>query len=132
MTTTVGFNDTLNGQSVMSHQRGMTVIGLLMAAITIGFVALMVVQVVPMYFNDQKITAIFKALEEERGTERQLRGTIEHYLDINMVNHVTAQDFKFEPIGTGTRVSLDYEARARIVGNLAIVATFSHQVDVPR
>jgi len=132
MMATAGFNDTINGQGVMSRQRGMTVIGLLMAAITIGFVALMVMQVVPMYLNDQKVAAIFKALENERGTERQLRGTIERYLDINMVNHVTAQDFKFEQTGRGTRVSLDYEARARIAGNLAIVATFSHQVDVPR
>ena len=84
MMATAGFNDTINGQGVMSRQRGLTVIGLLMAAIAIGFVALIVVQVVPMYLNDQKVAAVFKALENERGTERQLRSAIERRLDVNI------------------------------------------------
>ncbi|MFP4272757.1 MAG: DUF4845 domain-containing protein [Halothiobacillaceae bacterium] len=116
----------------LGQQRGMTIIGLLLAVIAVGFVALIIMKVVPMYLNDQKIDTVFQKLEETSGNERAIRSTISKSMDVNMVYHVKPDEFKMEKVGNGIRVTLDYEARANVFGNLYIVAEFKHQTNVRR
>jgi len=129
---TSGFIRGADGVKRLSRQRGMTIIGLLMAAVSVGFIAILVMKVVPMYVNDQKVSNIFAAIAEESGGEREIRASIARRMTVNMVNHVELSDFKMESVGRGTRVTLDYEARAHIVGNLYVVAEFKHQAQVSR
>ncbi|HUX82480.1 MAG TPA: DUF4845 domain-containing protein [Halothiobacillus sp.] len=118
-------------KSGLSRQSGMTLIGLIMYAFIAFFVAILLMKVVPLYLTDQKITSIFTQLKNFHGDPREIRSTIDKQMDINEIDNITSKDFKITPIGNGgSHVVYNYEGRADIVGNLAIVASFEHQVNV--
>lgn len=112
------------------HQSGMTLIGLIMYAFIAFFLAILLMKVVPLYLTDQKISSIFTQLKNFHGDARQIRSTIDKQLDINEINNITAKDFKITPFGNGLKVTYNYDGRADIVGNLAVVASFTHSVNV--
>jgi len=119
------------GISRFGRQRGMSLIGLFIAALAIFFAAILVMKIVPMYLTDQKISSIFKQLKDFTGSPREIRDTIDKQLDINEIdNQYHAKDFKITPAGNGYRVVFNYQAKAGIVGNLSVVADFKHQVHV--
>lgn len=113
------------------HQSGMTLIGLIMYAFIAFFLAILLMKVVPLYLTDQKITSIFTQLKNFHGDARQIRSTIDKQLDINEIDdRIHAKDFKITPFGNGLKVTYNYDGRADIVGNLAVVASFTHSVNV--
>ena len=112
------------------HQSGMTLIGLIMYAFIAFFLAILLMKVVPLYLTDQKITSIFNQLKNFHGDAQQIRSTIDKQLDINEIDNMTSKDFKITPFGNGLKVTYNYDGRADIVGNLAVVASFTHTVNV--
>ncbi|MHB8920741.1 MAG: DUF4845 domain-containing protein [Halothiobacillus sp.] len=113
------------------RQSGMTLIGLIMYAFIAFFMAILLMKVVPLYLTDQKITSIFTQLKNFHGDASDIRSTIDKQLDINGINNMTSKDFKITPMGNGgLKVEYNYDGRADIVGNLSIVASFEHQVNV--
>ncbi len=120
-----------NAPRVLRHQSGMTLIGLIMYAFIAFFMAILLMKVVPLYLTDQKITSIFTQLKNFHGDAMAIRSTIDKQLDINEINNMTSKDFKITPMGNGgLKVEYNYDGRANIVGNLSIVASFEHQVNV--
>ncbi|OZB54943.1 MAG: hypothetical protein B7X35_09785 [Halothiobacillus sp. 14-56-357] len=112
------------------NQSGMTLIGLIMYAFIAFFLAILLMKVVPLYLTDQKISSIFKQLQTFHGDAMQIRSTIDKQLDINEIDNITSKDFKITPFGNGLKVTYNYDGRADIVGNLAVVASFTHSVNV--
>lgn len=118
-------------KSGLNRQSGMTLIGLIMYAFIAFFVAILLMKVVPLYLTDQKITSIFTQLKNFHGDPPEIRSTIDKQLDINEIDNITSKEFKITPLGNGgSKVVYNYEGRADIVGNLSIVASFEHQVNV--
>lgn len=119
------------GISRFGRQRGMSLIGLIIAAMAIFFAAILVMKIVPLYLTDQKISSIFKGLQSFSGDPYKIRERIEKQLDINEIDDkYKAKDFKITPAGNGYSVTFNYDAKASIVGNLSVVAAFKHQVHV--
>jgi len=116
----------------LGRQRGMSLIGLIIAAIFVGFIALVVMKTVPLYIADQKLTTMFESLEKESASNpTAIRKTIEKQLYINEVDdHFDAEDFDIRPVSGGYRVTYNYDGRATLFGNLSIVAAFDHQARV--
>lgn len=112
------------------HQSGMTLIGLIMYAFIAFFLAILLMKVVPLYLTDQKITSIFVQLKSFHGSPDEIRRTVNKLLDVNEIDTISAKDFKITPYGNGSKVTYDYDGRADIVGNLAVVASFTHSVNV--
>ncbi|HQT43347.1 MAG TPA: DUF4845 domain-containing protein [Halothiobacillus sp.] len=120
-----------NPNRLSGRQSGMTLIGLIMYAFIAFFMAILLMKVVPLYLTDQKITSIFTQLKNFHGDASAIRSTIDKQLDINEINNMTSKDFKITPMGNGgVKVEYNYDGRADIVGNLSIVASFEHQVNV--
>lgn len=114
----------------LRRQSGLTLVGLIIYAFVAFFIAILLMKVVPLYLTDQKITSIFNQLKNFHGDAQAIRSTIDKQLDINEIDNMTSKDFKITPFGNGLRVTYNYDGRADIVGNLSVVASFEHQVDV--
>jgi len=115
-----------------ARQRGMSLVGLIISAIVLGFAALVVMQVVPLYIADQKLTTIFESLgEESAGSPNEIRKMINKRLDINEIDDkFDPKDFDIRPVTGGYRVTYNYDGRATLIGNLSLVAEFRHQTRV--
>ena len=112
------------------RQQGMSLIGLIISAFVIFFLALLVMKIVPLYLTDQKISSIFNQLQGSSGTPMEIRDTIDKQLDINEIDKYTSKDFQISPAGNGFRVEFNYDGKAHILGNMYVVAEFRHQVHV--
>ncbi|MFN2381309.1 MAG: DUF4845 domain-containing protein [Guyparkeria sp.] len=122
----------LRGVTDPGRQRGMSLVGLVIAAIVLGFAALVVMQVVPLYIADQKLKTIFKSLEEESaGSPAEIRRKIDKQLDINEADdRFDSKEFDIRPVTGGFNVTYNYDGRATLLGNLSLVAEFRHQTRV--
>ena len=114
------------------RQGGMSLIGLIIGAIVLGFAALVVMQVVPIYIADQKLVTIFKSLEKETASSpAEIRRIADKQLYINEVDErFDSKDFDIRPVTGGFDVKYNYEGRATLFANLSLVAEFEHQVRV--
>ncbi len=129
---TAGRVSTFRRGSVAGRQGGMSLVGLIIASIVLGFAALVVMQVVPLYLADQKLTTIFENLEgESAGSPAEIRRKVDKQLDINEIDDdFDSEDFDIRPVSGGFNVVYNYDGRATLIGNLFLVAEFRHQTRV--
>lgn len=130
--TTLKENNRSAFTAIGRRQGGMSLVGLIIAAIGLGLAALVVLKVVPLYIADQKLTTIFKSIEQETaGSPAEIRRMLAKRLDINEVDDkFSPKDFEIRPVTGGYQVTYNYDGRAQLFGNLSLVAAFKHQTRV--
>lgn len=104
------------GLSSRRRQRGITLIGLLMWAIVVGFVALVVLRVLPTvneYFTIQK--AVTK-VAREGGTVQQIRTAFERTKDIEYsITSISAKDLTITKENDQVVISFAYDKEIELM-----------------
>lgn len=120
----------------LNSQRGMTAIGWLVVLGLIGFFVLLALRMTPSYLESFTIYAAMESLQEEPGmannTPQDIRKMLGKRFDINDVKSITAKDVDVRNQGNAFLVSVDYEVRMPVLGNVDVVMTFAKEVEVPR
>jgi len=120
----------------LKSQRGMTAIGWLVVLGLIGFFVLLALRMTPSYLESFTIYSAMESLQEEPGmannTPQDIRKMLGKRFDINDVKSITAKDVDVENLGNAFLVSVDYEVRMPVLGNVDVVMTFAKEVEVPR
>jgi len=118
------------------QQQGMTFIGWLIVLGLIAFFAILVLRLVPNYLEYFKVESTLESLENEPGiTEKspaEIRTLISRRFDVNDVEHVTAKDVKVTRDSGRTIISIKYEVRVPIMGNVDAVTKFDKSVEIVR
>jgi len=108
--------------------RGMTFLGLVLALAVAVFAALTLARVVPLYLEAYKVRSVLRSLAEDPvlggAPKGEVLETLLRRLDINDVEHVDRDAIRIERRRGVTTVSIDYEARVPLLGNLDLVARF--------
>ena len=116
------------------HQKGMTAIGWLLVLGLIAFFTLITLRLVPAYLEFAKVTSVLESLQNEPGITRKTRGEIIQMItkrfDVNDVYQVDAKQVKITKEKGVLTVSINYERREHLVGNVDVVTTFERQVEV--
>lgn len=114
-------------------QKGITGIGWMFILIVIGFSVLVVLKMTPMYSQYFSVKSSLDSLAKERlsGKSRvEIYKMLTKRLEINDVDDiVTRDDIEIIIKGSDVTVSVEYEAREQLIGNISLVADFSHQVE---
>ena len=116
-----------------SHrQRGISLIGGLLTLISVCFVALVVLRIVPLYMSYFTIKSALEGLKKEPQASQMIvtdiYNTLQKRFDIGYVTVVQAKQVKIRPQGKDRVLSLHYEDRRPLLGNLDVVATFDINV----
>ncbi len=115
-------------------QRGMGFVTLFIILSIAGVAAVAGMKIVPLYMDDMAVSSAFENLAKQSGSgslsKAEISGLITKRLYINQLDEkIPLTNLKVESgQGGGKKVSLDYEARATVMGNLDAVATFTHSV----
>lgn len=113
-----------------ARQQGLSFWGYLLVVGLVVFFALVGVKLFPLYYDDFKVSAALKSLQQEpsaaSSTDTQLREMLLKRLDIDNVKHITKDDIEIQRQGDKFVVSIDYEARENLFGNLDVVAVFQN------
>ncbi len=118
---------------IPTAQRGMTFIGFifilafLLVLVYIGF------KLVPHYINYYSVrTSMASVAEESKGQPMTVgiaRVRLVQKLDINFINNIKPEHIKMSRAPTGgLLMTVDYEVRESMVGNLDAVMRFKHSV----
>ena len=119
----------------MQAQRGMGFVTLFIILSIAGIAAIAGMKIVPLYLDDASVQSAFKMLEKQKDpnmSRTDVKNFIEKRLYINQLDEkIPLDSLKVESApGGGKIMSMQYEARATVMGNLDAVATFSHSVTV--
>ncbi|MDH5189825.1 MAG: DUF4845 domain-containing protein [Gammaproteobacteria bacterium] len=116
----------------INKQQGITGIGWLFILVIIGFSALVVLKMTPMYSEYFSVKTSMDSLAKESlggKSKAQIYDMLSKRLDINDVKRVTREDVEITIRSGNVTVSVDYEARENLIGNVSLVAEFKYSIE---
>ncbi len=113
------------------RQRGLTVIGMLILLIAIGFVALLVMKVVPMYVQYYTIKSSIESVRKEsvgQMAATDIQNLIQKRFDTGYVENVRARDLKIRNDRQGKVLDLTYQDERELFQGLFVVLKVNEPV----
>ena len=118
-----------------NKQKGLTGVSIMAILVLIAFVAIILLKVMPVYFDSFKVGDVVSGMKEERGlgdkTNNEIATMILRRLDVNMVSDVTKEHIFIEKAKNEVFIEVDYEVRKQMFGNLDVVISFKKSVEAP-
>jgi hypothetical protein len=110
-------------------QGGMTLIGFIIVLALVGFFAYIAMKLVPMYSEYYAVKQALKGLQQEPGIANRDPAKIQDLffrrLYISYAENVKADNVKIERVDGGWNMSVNYEVRKPLIGNLDVVVKFA-------
>ena len=121
---------------MIKKQRGLTAISWTIIIALVAIQGVMALRIIPVYLDFSTVKSIMKTVAEDneaRGkTPGQVRGMIFRRIQLNNIYGLDDKSFKFQQLSDAMQVSVHYESRGPIYGNLEFIATFDHEVKIPK
>lgn len=119
------------------NQTGMTLIGFVIVLAVVGFFAFIAMKLFPMYSEYYSVKQALKGLAQEPGIANQDPAKIQDLffrrLYISYAENVKEENVKIKRIdGGGWTMTVNYELRKPLIGNLDVVGKFDATQDLPR
>lgn len=112
----------------LNKQRGLTFLSLVFVLCLIGFFAMLILKIAPIYINHSRVVNALKAVEHTTDiankSKVEIKTSLEKRFDMNYVEHVTDQDINIVAQPGYVRVNIDYERVESIFGNLSVLVQF--------
>jgi len=116
-------------------QRGLGLWGWIFVLGTIGFVAMIVLKLVPIYLAEMSIQRVVKSTAQDPGNSAlplvQLRKNMQTRWDVEGITTLDVKDVTLEKYGAGRALAYDYEARAELFYNISLVVHFAEKYPLP-
>lgn len=98
------------------------------------FQAVIAMNVLPVYITDSSVKEIVAALpddiEARDASTQQLKSLVIKRLNINSVYSVKSEHVKVKQGRDENIVTIEYEPRGKLVGNLEFIVSFKHEATV--
>ena len=110
----------------MKTQRGMTMIGLLLVAIVVGFLGLVTIKVVPTVLEYQSILKAVKKAGTEGSNPIEIKSIYSKAMEIDqIISSVKPDDLLIEPDGNGRyTVSFAYNKEIALIANAYLLLKY--------
>jgi hypothetical protein len=119
----------------MSQQRGLTMISWLVVIVFLLFQAVIAMNVIPVYMTDRSVASIMKELpndfKAQEASTKELKGMVSKRLSINSIYTVKPEHISVKKGRGENIVTIEYEPRGKLIGNLEYIVHFQHQARIP-
>jgi hypothetical protein len=125
---------------VPSYQRGFTLIGFLVVCVLVGFAALVVMRLFPLYNESFKVRAALEAIASQpdiaQKTAHEIRTLVMRNFEVSDVDRFTyamlknVLSVKRDPSGRQRVVRMAYEAPGPLFGNLDVVLKIDESITI--
>jgi Tfp pilus assembly protein PilE len=115
----------------LHRQRGLSLISLIVTFAFVGFLAVIVMRLIPVYMDDNSIKSAMEAVAAEvppNASINEVRKRLNKNLEINSVTIVKGADFQLTKDGELNLIYIEYEARTPFVANIEFAVVFEHEV----
>lgn len=115
-------------------QRGLTFISLIFVLGIVGFFALLLLKIGPIYLDHSKVSSALAAVKEAPDavtlSEQDIREMLRKRFDLNYVSDADDSDIKVYKSGYYLKVEIQYEVVRKVMGNLSVLVEFDDVVEV--
>ena len=113
----------------VKNQTGLTAIGLILTLIPVGLAVYIILRVAPVYIEALSVGDVVNSLKKELDLKEKSREEISKVIqkrlyEINNVSSVARDDIKIQKTVNDVTVTIDYEARVPLFGNVALALDF--------
>ena len=119
----------------MSQQRGLTMISWIVVIVFLLFQAVIAMIVIPVYITDSSVKNIMQSLPTDvnarDASTKELKGLVSKRLSINNVYTVKPEHIKVKKGRGENIVTIEYEPRGKLIGNLEYIVLFQHEARIP-
>lgn len=116
------------------HQQGLTLISIVLILGLIGFFTLLILKIVPIYIDHNKVASAMKELRNSPDllnmSEFQIRDSLSKRFNINYVYDVKNEDIEVVKHGDYLKVAIEYEVVKKVAFNLSILAEFNDVIEI--
>jgi hypothetical protein len=116
------------------RQQGLTFISWLVILVVLGFMVMVVLKITPVYLEHYAVKASLESLKSEplvsRKSITEIRTMLTRRLSINDVHGLSKDNIVIRRTGGVTTVTVKYEERKELVGNLSLVMTFDDSIEL--
>ncbi len=117
------------------RQRGMSIPGMLIIAIMVGFYIMCTIRLAPLYFDYLTIRDVVQKVADEAepgATTGEMRRHIANLFNTNQIKVIKATDVQIIRKEGRTILDAGYEARVPIIGRIDAIMNFNDlQVELP-
>jgi hypothetical protein len=125
----------MNEVGFMKKQKGLTLISWLAIIAVVLFNAIIAMNVVPVYLHDHSVKTLMQNLETDSAvqgaTPKKIKEIITKRLRINNIYSINKDHIAIKKTKSGYLVTIEYEPRGRLVGNLDYIVSFKHEATLP-
>ena len=118
----------------LDRQRGMTGLGWLTVLALIGFFAMLILKLAPVYMEHYSIKTVLASLKEEplitQKSVRDVRRLLQKRLTVNGVYELPRDAVRIKKSNGVMRVRIVYEVRKHMAGNVDAVISFDDKVEL--
>lgn len=118
-----------------SGQRGLTMISWLVVIVFLLFQGVIAMNVIPVYMTDSSVKSIMEGLPSDavaqNATTKGLKPLVAKRLSMNSVYTVKPEHIKVKKGRAENIVTIEYEPRGTLIGNLEYIVSFKHEARVP-
>jgi predicted membrane protein len=119
----------MNRNPMLKPQSGMTMLSWLVVLGIAVFFILIGIKMVPTYLENYSVKQVLLAMENDRTVRKmsanEMKKNFMKRLKINSVYEFDRSWIKIKKEKFGTRISVDYEIRKPVAGNVSILMVFS-------
>ena len=112
----------------VKNQAGLTAIGLILILIPVGLAVYIILRVAPAYIEALSVGDVVNSLKKEIDLKDKSRDEIytmiKKRFEVNNITSVDKDDIKIQKTVNDVTVTIDYEARAPLFGNVALAFSF--------
>ncbi len=113
------------------RQRGMSIIGMLLLLVLIGMVALIAMQVIPMYVQYYSIKSTIESVRKESVgsmSREEIQRAIQKRFDIGYVSNVQAKDLNIRNDRRGKILDLVYQDERKLIEGLYVTLKVNESI----
>lgn len=119
-----------------SRQRGLSMFGFLFTAVLLVLAAMVAMKLVPAYIEFFSVKKILNAMSQDGSlsakSNAEIRSDFGKRASVDYVTGVKPEQLVIDRRGGGAVVSVDYEFRTKLIGNVSLVVDFSASTDPNR
>lgn len=114
------------------RQSGMTGTGWLVVLMVVGFFAMLVIKLAPVYMEHFSVKTVLESLKEEpkitQKSPGEVRSLIQRRLKVNGVYEMDKDAIKIKRDGGVMDVEITYQVTRKMVGNVDVLLSFSDSI----
>lgn len=115
--------------ALAERQRGVSIVGLVLIAAGVIFVAILGLKLVPAYIHNSQVAQIFKTIagdpEMQNATIAEIKASYGKRADINYISDITADDLEIVKEEGKLSISASYSVKIPLAGNVTLLLEFN-------